>query len=170
MTDDRDHLEAIAARLREERPQADALQLDRIKLRVLKARKGAGRAWLPEAINRYGKGTLMTSRIAITILLALGIMMSGAGATLAVQGLSDDTGSAAQVQYPEEEKPRQQSEEQQVLGEQATGGEAQADEQAAAADEDLAFTGFAAIPLLLLGVGLFSAGVVMRRRTRSGSE
>ena len=110
----------------------------------------------------------MTSRIAITILLALGIMMSGAGATLAVSGLADEGGSAAQVQYPEEEEPREQEDEggddQAVLGEQASGGEAQADEQAAA--DNLAFTGFAAIPLLLLGVGLFSAGVVMRRRAR----
>ena len=169
MTEDREQLEAIAARLREERPQADALELDRIKLRALKARKGAGRAWLPEAINRYGKGTLMTSRIAITILLALGIMMSGAGAALAVSGLADDGVGAAQVQYPEEQD-EEGSDEQEVLGESASGGEAQADEQAAAADENLAFTGFAAIPLLLLGVGLFSAGVVMRRRTRSGSE
>ena len=55
-------------------------------------------------------------------------------------------------------------------GEEAAGGEGEADEEAAAGDENLAFAGFAAMPLLLLGVGLFSAGVVMRRRTRSGSE
>lgn len=186
MTDDRDHLEQIAARLRDERPQADAPELDRIKLRVLGARTNAGRAWLPAAIHLYGKGTLMTSRIAITVLLALGIMMSATGATLAVSGLTD-ADSAAQVQYPpnnngdeggREEGGGQGGEEagggggsQAVLAGEAAGGNAQAAEQVAAGGQggNLAFTGFAALPLLVLGVGLFGAGLVMRRRSRADS-
>ena len=37
------------------------------------------------------------------------------------------------------------------------------------ADSELPFTGFLALPVLLGGVALLSAGLVLRRRTRSDS-
>jgi hypothetical protein len=38
----------------------------------------------------------------------------------------------------------------------------------AGADESLPFTGFAALPILLIGIALLSVGLVMRRSTRTG--
>jgi hypothetical protein len=111
----------------------------------------------------------MRTRLAITAVLALGLMSSSAGAGLAVSGISGD-GSAGSEQYPQttvpgEERPPQ------VLGEQDTGGgtnPTQPNEQVTVGnDDDLPFTGLASIPLLLAGIGLIGFGIVLRRGARS---
>ena len=145
----------------------------------------------------------MKPRLAATALLVAGMFFTGSGATLAV---ISDTGSAAQVQYPETplptagggEQPTQQQGGEgsqpgsgevlgesfggggeapaqggsEVLGDSAAGGsdagEAPASAQATRqleleGGDELPFTGFAAIPLLIVGILMLAFGMTMRR-------
>ncbi len=108
----------------------------------------------------------MRSRIAITIILALGILMSLSGAGLAVSGLGD-SGDASSVQYLTDPGDSSRST---SLGDSDPSSDA-ADVQPAAqessgdGDEKLAFTGFAAIPILIGGLALLSSGFVLRGRS-----
>ena len=101
----------------------------------------------------------MKSRIALTAILVLGVMMSGTGATIAITGASDN-GSAASAEYGDSGSGN--------LAGQEQGGEAQPPEQVAAqgGSGSLPFTGFLAIPLLVGGVALLGTGAALRRRTR----
>lgn len=117
------------------------------------------------------------------LVLALGVFMSGTGATLAVSGLAG-SGSASSAQYPEPEHEQEQqnsntlgTQESDSNGPSATSeavqtpGETQAVRQVASTGGgSLPFTGFLAIPVLIVGVGLLGAGVAMRLRLRSGSD
>ena len=108
----------------------------------------------------------MKSRLAMVLMVALGLMVSGTGAGLAVQG-SSGNGNAAQNQYPKEKPPGG------VLGEEDSGDAgqpaAQQERQVAAGVQgggsELPFTGFAAIPIIVLGVAMIATGMVLRRRT-----
>jgi hypothetical protein len=172
-------LEEVAQRLQDERPRANPAELDRIKLTVL------------DRTRRHGprKGTFMKSRLAITGMLVLGFAFSGAGAGLAVSGISsgDDAGvsqygttqtttttpPSLQVAPTEQENvPEQLGEvEEGVPGAEQPAAEVQPTEQVAADDGDsLPFTGFAAIPLLVVGAGLLLSGFVLRRGTGSSDE
>jgi hypothetical protein len=157
--------EDVIRRLRENRPEATELELDEIKQRVRR------RAARPERRQD------MKSRLAILLMLVLGMMLSTTGAGLAIQGLSG--GNAAQQQYDEEEQQPPGG----VLGEDDSGGPGDngastdndsTDVQPAAKVEtgsdtgELPFTGFLALPILIGGVALMSAGLVLRRRTRDG--
>ena len=121
----------------------------------------------------------MKSRIVVLTMLVLGILLSTTGAGLAVSGVSGD---AAEDQYgPTTTTPGGGGG---VLGDQDSGGgENAAPEdngggnapegvqpsrqvQAGAGESKLPFTGFAAVPILLGGLVLLSAGLVLRRRTR----
>jgi len=119
----------------------------------------------------------MKSRLAILCMLVFGMLLSTAGAGLAVSGI---TGDAAQEQYGGNETPTGGGE---VLGDEDSGsdvspdnsgespdaaGDVQPARQVAAGatdDSQLPFTGFAAIPVLIGGIALLSAGLVLRRRT-----
>jgi hypothetical protein len=149
----------IVRLLREERPQASELELDQIKQRVMK------HADAPR------KGQSMRSRFAILLMLVAGMLMSGTGAALSVQGFQGDD-DASQAQYP-----TPSDDDGGVLGEEDAGGElgeeaeneAPAEEggQVAAqveAGDSLPFTGFAAIPVLIGGVALVGGGLALRRR------
>lgn len=108
----------------------------------------------------------MKPRIAVAFVLAIGLLSSGTGATLAV---ISDSGSAAQVQYPDL-KPKDTIKPN-VLGsdQPSTAGAANIQEEnqvASSGGRELPFTGFLAIPLLLAGVALLVTGGVMRSRTR----
>ena len=107
----------------------------------------------------------MKPRIAVAFILALGLLTSGTGATLAV---ISESGSAAQVQYPDL-KPKE-SVNPGVLGKDpSTGGNVQEEQQVASSGgSELPFTGFLAIPLLVVGVGFLVAGGFIR--SRSGSD
>jgi hypothetical protein len=138
------------------------------------------------------KGNFMKSRVALVAVLALGVFMSGTGATLAVSGFAN-TGSASSAQYPEGSHHGKKghhvveaaNENGSTTGCTAGSGsgsgsgdmsgncaeptvETQAVEQVAVngSDSSLPFTGFVAIPVLLVGLGLLGAGVLMRLRTR----
>jgi hypothetical protein len=164
-------LQETEARLRDERPRLDALELDRVKLRAMSAERSTQ------------KGPLMKSRLAITTMLVLGIFMSTTGAGLAITGgtVSQDAGQEAtggqEGQTLGQEDRGDQGNgpagatqgEDQVLGPTGGGGgEASPEDQVAATaegGETLPFTGFLAIPLMIGGVALLGGGLVLRRRT-----
>ena len=149
-------LDAVASRLRADRPEITGLALDRVKRRAL-TQASATASWAPK------KGLFMKPRIAVALVLAMGLLTSGTGATLAV---ISESGSAAQVQYPDL-KPKE-SVNPGVLGSDPQGGAQVQEEQQVAnsGGSELPFTGFLAIPLLVVGAGFLVTGGALRSRTR----
>ena len=154
-------IDDIARRLREQRPELSALELDEIKQRVRKRAHGTPR-----------KGQSMRSRLAILAMLVVGMLLSTTGAGLAIQGFSD-TDSASKAQYGNVDDDGD------VLGEDESsgpgsvsgGGDESGDLQptrqvaVSTGSDELPFTGFAAIPVLIGGVALLGGGLVLRRRS-----
>lgn len=168
-------LQQTAERVRRERPALTPLELDRIKLQA-KAQASRQR---PTFLSTK-KGRLMKSRMALTMMIAVGLLMSGSGAGLAVSGISSD-GSSGAAQYDmnppgailgSEEATSSQARDRaggaadrQAGAKEEEDGGVQASRQIGAQDDDeLPFTGLAAIPLLVLGAVLLVTGTVMRRR------
>jgi hypothetical protein len=135
----------------------------------------------------------MKSRMAILSMLVLGMLLSTAGAGLAVSGFSNSN-NAAEVQYPDTTKvpdtvkapaptPTPTPDTSAVLGDedQSQGGQDVLPEedqggsppsarveparQLESGAATLPFTGFAAIPILIGGIALLTVGLVLRRRT-----
>jgi hypothetical protein len=73
-----DDLQDVVERLRDERPEASALELDRIKLRAMTRARGA------RALRTSGKGQFMRSRL-VSVALVIGLLGGGTGA-MAVTG------------------------------------------------------------------------------------
>jgi hypothetical protein len=195
--------------MREERRQPSALELDDLKRRV--RRQAAGRSSLTPLVQ---KGSLLTSRLLITILIAFGIVLSGTGATLAIAPNAVNTGSTTSfAQYgsdDDDDGPNDEDDSDDDSGtpppESGVGGttasqdppigvlpegpksgvaptteSGEAPRVQTAADrgsaprlqpirqqadqgESLPFTGLAAIPILVVGIGLLASGLVLRRR------
>ena len=105
----------------------------------------------------------MKPRIAVALVLALGLLTSGTGATRAV---ISESGSAAEGQYPEL-KPKDSIDPGVLGSEPGTGGSAIREEQqvASSGGSELPFTGFLAIPLLVVGVVFLVTGGVIRSRS-----
>src|SRR4051794_26836423 len=82
-------LEPVADALRRGRPEPSPLQLDQLQTRV--------RARVARSPRR-GIGVPLRSRLAITMMLVLGIAFSGTGGALAVNGLST-SGNASVAEY-----------------------------------------------------------------------
>ena len=149
----------MAERLQQERPSLDGIALDRVKTRA------RARGTAP-----HRTGALLKSRLVITMILALGILMSLSGAGLAVSGLGD-SGSGSDVEYSSDDSSTESfggggsdssgdgdgfdTSSVDPAGQEAAGG---------TGGGDLPFTGFAAIPVLIGGVALLSSGFVLRRR------
>jgi cytoskeletal protein RodZ len=197
----------VAARLRAERPDPTALELDELRRRIHARAERGSRG------KHQRRGMFMKSRMAITMMLVLGLMLSTVGAGLAVTGVSE-TGDAGVVQYAQEQpstSPTLQTQAQtqtpaavqaapapqapaveeqptnEVLDETVespapaqeaapakeaapAAAPAQAPRQAVAAEQvadELPFTGFAAVPVLLAGLALLVTGATMRRRSRA---
>ena len=164
-------LQPVIDQLRANRPEATALELDAVKQQV--------RARVANPARRRTRGNqLMKSRLVILTMLVLGMLLSTTGAGLAVSGLSGKNASIAQYSTPTPTGGGG------VLGDQDTGSGTSPEEngggtapdtdtntqparqvEAGANNISLPFTGFAAIPVLLGGIALLSAGLVLRRRT-----
>jgi hypothetical protein len=157
--DSHDDLQPVIEQLRAERPEASALELDMVKQRV--------RGRVARQHGRARSANPMKSRLSIILALALGMMLSTAGAGLAVSGFTSAGDDASVSQYGQE-NPRERDD---VLPETDVGGGGplQPTRQAEAGAQDtggeLPFTGFAAIPILIGGVALLSTGMVLRRRS-----
>lgn len=162
-------LDAVEALLRQERPEATALELDQMKLRAIRAAT-SGRS-RPTRL----RGAIVKSRLALMSMIVVGVLMSGTGATVAVTGIAGD-GSSGIAQYGPnnqdvagvQEEGGDDGDEGGVLGDADEGAAADdvqgSAQEAADGDNRLPFTGFLAIPLLIGGVGLLTSGVVLRRR------
>jgi hypothetical protein len=112
----------------------------------------------------------------ILSMLVFGMLLSTAGAGLAVTGLSGHHNASVAQYGTTTPAPTPENE---VLGDEDTGqgvspanggggGGVQPARQVEAGDttgSSLPFTGFAAVPILLGGIVLLSAGLVLRRRT-----
>jgi hypothetical protein len=162
----------VIRRLRDERPEATPLELDQIKLRVRQSAARGSRRSRP-----------MKSRLAILATLVVGMVFTTAGAGVAVTSLTSSTDAASEqyggnapqqpvipskphkpsggVQGVTETTPPAQNTSPAVLQptRQIEAG------AASPSSTSLPFTGFAAIPVLLIGVALLTAGVIMRRRS-----
>jgi hypothetical protein len=96
-----DDLQHVARRLRDQRPEATALELDRIKLRAMARVKG-------RAPTLGGKGRFMRSKL-VGAMLAVG-MLAGGGGAIAVTGtdtsiLDGSTASSTSSQYCPDKSP-----------------------------------------------------------------
>lgn len=154
MSNRRDHdlspdLELIGDQLRRDRPEATAVELDRIKL------DARARAAQPSPYRL--RGPVLKSRFAIAMILVLGIAFSGTGGALAVTGTSS-SGNAAGAQYV---KPSDNSGTLGSLNTNDPSGQA----QSVGAGKKLPFTGWAPVPLLVIGVMLLSGGFLLYRRS-----
>lgn len=190
-----DEFLGVAEQLESHRPQLSGLDADRIKLRAMA--HGA-----KTATRNSTKGTFMRSRLAITSMLAFGVLMTSSGAALGVSALST-TPSASQAQYGQVLGESVEGEEPgaptlggggngEVAGDSAGGGDGGGDGGEVAGDSadgevagdsadaplataqasrqlesdgsaELPFTGYAAVPTLLIGIGLLAMGLILRR-------
>jgi hypothetical protein len=180
--DSQDDLRPVIDTLRANRPELSALELDAVRQRVqARVARQPGR--------RARSADLMKSRIAILATLVVGMLMSTTGASLAISGFASSTDKASVAQYGPGDEDKgggnqgvlgeeegsgpgagAQGEQEQAGNEAAQGvqpaRQVEAGAQATGSEEQLPFTGFAAIPILLGGVALLSAGLVLRRRSR----
>jgi hypothetical protein len=165
--------------LKANRPTLDEDHLDQVRRRV-ESRRAARR----------------TPSVVVVALLTLGFAFSAGGTGLAVSGLASDTTAVrAQYPSPAPPTTQTQQGAQStpslgdVAGETeeqsegAAGGGGGSDDSGSVAgeqtsveparelaavsgDDELPFTGWAAMPILVLGIAMLTAGLVLRRRTR----
>ena len=133
----------------------------------------------------------MRSRLAIIAMLVFGMVLSTGGGALAVSGFTSQQDNAAKGQYGggnvggQDNGGKKRGD---VLGEDESGGPAEnnggpaGEEEASqparqveagaqgSGGEELPFTGFAAIPILLGGVALLTSGLVLRKRAADERE
>jgi hypothetical protein len=169
-----------ANRLQAQRPRATEMELDRAKRQVLTRTRRASTT-----------GGFMRTRLALMSILALGVLMSTTGGALALSnltgsqnagdavygdptggGVGGETGSGGGGGNTLGGGGGNGGGSNGVAGESASGSTPSdaldtADQQASNKDGKLPFTGYAAIPLLLIGVALLGTGLVLRRRNNS---
>jgi hypothetical protein len=166
-------LQPVIDQLRANRPEATALELDAIKQRV------RTRSSQPARRRTTRRAQPMKSRLAILSMLVLGMLLSTTGAGLAVSGIASQHNASVSQYGAASPAPASGGN---VLGDEDSGTNAPATTtspsggsgndvqparqvEAGANNSQLPFTGFAAIPVLLGGIALLSAGLVLRRRT-----
>jgi hypothetical protein len=181
--DSQDDLQPVIDVLRASRPEMSAIELDTVKQRVhARVARHSGR--------RARSADLMKSRLAILATLVVGMLLSTTGASLAISGFASSNDKASVAQYgPGDDQGDEDQGGEGVLGEEensSPGGGTQGENnggggngvqparqfeagtQATGGDQQLPFTGFAAIPILLGGVALLATGLVLRRRAGDG--
>lgn len=169
-----DDLQPVIDMLRANRPEATALELDAVKQRV-RARTANGR--------RARSANLMKSRLAILSMLVVGMLASTTGVGLAIDGLGGRDASVAQYgdndnggpkggvlgESRHHDKPANGTKNDNGGGGSPSGGNtlqpARQVETGATGGGQLPFTGYLAIPVLIGGVALLSAGLILRRRS-----
>lgn len=190
---DQDHPFGSAARLeaglRRHRPRLDSLELDRLRRQV------DDRISSRQELRR--SGGFMRSRLALTLTVVFGLTFSGAGGALALSGSSGGV-SAGSAQYRSNSGTHNGSGVLGFTGSGSGSGssgggtdsgaaganardagsnasdpgtnaaQSSAQVEATGSGKTLPFTGYAAIPVLLIGVALLGTGLVLRRRTREG--
>jgi hypothetical protein len=170
----------VAQRLTQDAPRMSAIELDELKRRVTTrdARK-----------QTHQTRSIMRARFTFTSLLAAGILMTSGGATLAVSGLanradeeqygtttskaattksatvpSGTLGATGVADTPQGAAPSENQ------GSAPAAPTAQAPRQVAeSGGGNLPFTGYAGIPVLLIGIALLASGLVLRRNAH-GSQ
>lgn len=180
-------LEEVARGLEADRPVATPGEMDRMYSRT---QSKAARRRASTGL----KGTLLKSRIALTTMLVLGVLVSGTGGALALSG-DAGSGSAARSQYcppgsqnaqggknsnsnnatgrrcGQQDVAGESESNSQTLGGGAGGnsgdGDVQASRQTGTGGGDLPFTGYAAVPIILLGLALLGASILLRREARA---
>ncbi|GAC1439809.1 MAG: hypothetical protein NVSMB51_18160 [Solirubrobacteraceae bacterium] len=185
---------AEIAALRDSQPTLTPLALDGLRQRIDTRATGP----LRRSFKRR-QGVFMRSRAAIIGTITAGVLMSSGGAALGLSGLASD-GSAGIAQYgttgtglnsagtPSTGTTGKQSTpavtQQQVKGNKvsntaktlgsttspSTGAVESAQQVATTRTGTLPFTGIAAIPIVLIGLGLLGAGVFLRRRLPARQE
>jgi len=167
-----DELQSVVDQLHAHRTEATALELDTMKRRVRErvASRPAGR--------RARSASLMKSRLAILSMLVTGMLLSTAGAGLAIDGVTG-TNNASVAAYDNGDnrgdvlgEDNSKSPSGGVAGEEnsssptptTTNVQPTRQVEAGAGSNSLPFTGFLAIPVLLGGVALLGTGLVLRRR------
>jgi hypothetical protein len=149
----------MGERLRSERPQATPFELDRIHAR---ARAQVTRRPRPASGL---KGVLVKSRLAITMMLVCGLLVSGTGGALALSGGSS-SGSASQAEYcPTGSTDPSCSD----IHDKIQTHDKFDPKQQTTDNGNLPFTGYAAVPVVLVGLGLLGFGVFLRRENRRRS-
>jgi hypothetical protein len=164
-----DEFASVVDQLRAHRPEATALELDAVKRRVRErvASRPAGR--------RARSASLMKSRLAILSMLVTGMLLSTAGAGLAIDGVTGSNNASVAAYDNNDNRGDVLGEDtgnapSEVAGEDTSntpsGTSVQPARQveAGAGSDTLPFTGFLAIPVLLGGLGLLSLGLVLRHR------
>jgi hypothetical protein len=166
-------LQPVIDQLRANRPEATALELDAIKQRV------RTRSSQPARRRTTRRAQPMKSRLAILSMLVVGMLLSTTGAGLAVSSLSGQHNASVAQYGTATPMPTGGGN---VLGDEDSGTNAPAGNsspgggsgndvqparqvEAGTNNSSLPFTGFAAVPVLLGGIALLSAGLVLRRRT-----
>jgi hypothetical protein len=163
----------VISRLEAERPTASELELGLIRQRV--------RDRVAPRARRSRRTELMRSRLAIIAMLVFGGLLSTGGGALAISGFASQQDNAAQSQYGAVQGEEEEGQgDQGTLGEEDSGGapsggtddngtqparQVEAGAQGTGGEEQLPFTGFAAIPILLGGVALLASGLVLRNRS-----
>jgi hypothetical protein len=154
-------------------------------VRLLRDERAAASEHALHRIKRPERGTPMRPRLTIVALLAVGMLMTGTGTSFAFQDFGQSGNDASKAQYPSGSQPPDQTERpSEVFSEEFSGptsappapmntvdrpGVPPPDvppqvERQVEVGSSLPFTGFAAIPVVMLGAALIVTGLALRRR------